>query len=305
MADTITAQVVGGSVAPAGFLAQHWLTIIFGVFGLLGAAASIFSWYANRKSKLKYEYLLRFAELNIEKDITEKDIQDKKTQATKLAEHLDSLRAQIRRDVPTEARRAVLLDRFDASVTLLTHTHQDLLRTKKELDVLGSHRDLPKELVRAVESEIEPRYVRQQKLSNRKTWLTVISASAAASTLLPYPFGRYFGVALILLTIPFIVSLLRHSVDPSTVRRWFTVIILAALSVSLGVVAAVLSLIGYVQGQHGDFDYEIYYFVSFVFVMGCLGLAVASWITYRHVRSVGNQTKVSRGSSDPHINAEE
>lgn len=265
MTEGPTPENIALSAAIIIFVKKNWVPILFGFVGFCGSIASIISFTASRRSKKKYDYLLKLADLNIEKDITEEDIEAKKNEATLLSEKVDNLQIQIKKSIPVEAKRAVLLDRFDAAVTMVIHAHQDLLKTKKDLNELGQQRNIPKEILRAVETEIEPKYIRREKISTRKTILTVLSALAAAcSTLLPYPVGRYFGVALIILSLPVIISLVRLVVDPSFVSKWKYVLLTGTTGVLSAIVSTVFGIVAYFESSSWSSTYDTYFSISFM-----------------------------------------
>lgn len=192
---------------------------------MFGSLASLISWRNTRKARRQYGYLLDLADLNIDKGVTEQEIAEKRMKATKLADRIGDLQEQITHEIPIEAKRAVLRDRFDASLASLSHAYQDLLRTKNELSGIGSEREIPQELRRAVQGELQPRYLQKERISSIKTALTLLSASAAASsTLLPYPAGRFIGGGLIVLSLPVIVYLVRLSFSRRVIARWTPVV---------------------------------------------------------------------------------
>src|SRR5690349_11056528 len=111
----------GTSPAESGVLAEllqaaaaHPIATIVGFIGLIGSIASIISITQSRRKKQLQDYLFKVAERNLEKDLTDADIERKKQEATALAGKVLDLQLQIERDIPIEAKRAVLRDRLDS-----------------------------------------------------------------------------------------------------------------------------------------------------------------------------------------------
>lgn len=138
--------------------------------------------------------------------------------------------------------------------------------TKNELNELKVESELPAELVESIENAIEPKYIRKEKVSNRKTALTIISALAAAgSTLLPYPFGRFVGGALILLTIPVIISIIRLTIDPITIKKYRKSIlygIFSFISLIVALPMGLVTLVKYERWGHDHMPYLLMFMMS-------------------------------------------
>lgn len=233
--------------------AAHPVATTAGFIGLLGSIASIISITIARRNKHIQDYLFQVAERNLQKDLTEADIERKKQEATELAGRVLDLQRQIQRDIPAEAKRAVLRDRLDSHAAALAHTHRELLSTQTALQNLGEERELPREILRAVEEQIQPKYLRRERISNLKTLLTVTSAAAAAaSTLVPPPFGRLLGIPFLFATVPMIVILLRLSINRENFVRRFPFPKRTIAAMFLTVAAAVVAFLGLLQTRLGQ-----------------------------------------------------
>lgn len=289
----------GAQEAAQSFPLEYVLAIIGVVIGVIGAAASLISWQMSRRSRRQYDYLLRLASLNIDKEATEEQIAVMRQQASRLDNELADLRHQIQRDIPVEARRAVLRDRMDAAVSLAAHSYNDLVQTKQELDALGLPKELPAHLLRAIESAIEPRYLRRERISNRKTLLTIISGSAAvASTLLPFPFGRYIGALLILLSVPIIMSIARLTLDRSALRLWLRTVILGGMAAVLLPLAGLLAVSAYNVPYFGG-DREMRLLASFV--CGVVGAVAATCAFVSFRRTSSRNAGVNNAEPEGHV----
>ena len=284
------------SADPAQAAAFGWPAIVGLIVGVVGTAASLISWLVGRRSRRQYDYLLRLAALNIDKETTEEKIQSMRQQATTLDSELGDLRRSIERDLPVEARRAVLRDRLDAAISVAAHSYDDVVRTKKELADLGSPKEIPQHLLEEIESIIEPRYLRREQISDRKTFLTIISAAAAvASTLLPYPIGRFAGATLLLISVPVIASLVRLTFDPMSIRRWRKTILLIVVAAVCWLGACVLALGAYFDGYRPHELWQLSALGSAV--VGGIA-AVLAYFSVKRLRAEGRAAMPSKSGSN-------
>lgn len=203
-----------------------WLTIAFGLIGLAGTIYGFLAWREGEKQKKRFEYLFKLADLNIDKNVTEAHLAERRKAIEDASARIDALQEQIRKDIPVAAKRAVLADRLRSEVDAMSQHFNLVKRLKGELAALGNPTEIPPDLLRAVEREIEPEYVLREKQSDRKTLLTVLTgASAVASAALPWEIGRFVSVALLLLSVPVLVSLFtitirrRKHADPTKAAK--------------------------------------------------------------------------------------
>ena len=142
------------SISPAlVWIKTNWLNIFFGIIGLLGTVYGYLSFRSGSKQKKVYSYLFELAEKNIDKDITENKLENAKQQVKMVSKEIESLQEQIRRDIPKEARRAVLKDRLNSVVGILKQYYDSTLELKKELAALGESPEIPQILMQAIEKE--------------------------------------------------------------------------------------------------------------------------------------------------------
>ncbi len=89
---------------------------------------------------------------------------------------------------------------------------QSVRAIREELKRLTSDAPLPANLVKAVEEQISPEYIRREKRSNLKTHLTIVTASAALITsFVPEPIDRFVTAPLLLVTVMLVVRLIKYS----------------------------------------------------------------------------------------------
>lgn len=122
--------------APASQSSPDWLNIgglIFGVIGVVGTIYTIRGWRRSEQDRITLQYLFKTAEKNLQKDITEEDIQQKKQEAGRISAEIHELQKQLRESIPFEARRAVLLDKLFSQELLVSQTYSAIQEIRKEL----------------------------------------------------------------------------------------------------------------------------------------------------------------------------
>lgn len=202
------------------FFEQNWLNLIFGLFGVIGTVATILAFRNSRRQERAYDYLLRLADLNIDKNVTEEALAARKEEVSAASKRIEALQRQIQHEIPKEARRAVLRDRLDSELTLLTQHLDAVRRLNGELNALGVQADIPKGLLTTVENEINPEYLLREKRGSLKTYLTIVTAFASlASTLLPYPLNRWMSYPLLVMALPILIALAKATLPSGADAR--------------------------------------------------------------------------------------
>jgi len=193
----------------AEFVGNNWLNLIFGSATLASLYIAYSQMRKNRRSEKTYEYILKLANQNLDHSITEQTIAERKQEARRVADELHNLQRQIREDIPKEARRAALLDRHDAQVAQLKDAYESLKKTGADLANLGEDTSVPPDILRAIEAEISPDYLRREREAQYRTYITILTtvAAIAAAT-----FGRFAGLVFLVAAVPFLVLLARDVV---------------------------------------------------------------------------------------------
>jgi hypothetical protein len=196
------------------------LSIVLGVVGIVGTVFGVLSWMAARRTNRVYAHLFKVAEANIRHDLTEEELAAKKREVASVSDRIQQLQQKIRAEIPLAAKRAVLQDRLNAQLETLTATLSSVRHLKVELGDIPGTQDIPRELLRAVEGEIQPQYLLRERLSRIKTYLTIVTSTAAiAGAVLPRPFDRVVAPAILALALPLIIQLVRLSVRVSDRRK--------------------------------------------------------------------------------------
>lgn len=199
-----------GSEATRSYTVMDWVNISFGIAGLIGTLYGILSWRAGKKTENVYKHLFDLAEKNIDRSVTEKQLQERKEELKTASERIGSLQEKIRRDIPMEARRAVLRDRIYSQTESIAKQYEAVMSMEAELSSLGEIVEFPAELRRSIEAQIIPDYRIRQRQFNLQTYLSIITASAGiASAVLPHPLNRLLPIAILVLGIPILILLLR------------------------------------------------------------------------------------------------
>jgi hypothetical protein len=266
----------------AEFLTKNtWAVAFLAIFGFLsafiGTWLSVASYRDGQKNKKIYEKLFEIAEKNIDKTTTEEEIEQKRKQADEMSGKIISLQNQIKRDIPIEARRAVLQDRLNSSVEVLTRYYEDIKSIRMQLDHLGASLQIPEDLLQQIESEIQPKFLIKERISSVQTGLTIITGLAAiAPVFVPYPMSEWVRNLLLMISIPVLLELLRLFVlisSSSLVTAKYLVLtlyfldLLAINALILLCIAIPLVLIFVPSMISGSFDVKILIVIFNVFLI--------------------------------------
>lgn len=187
-----------------------YLNYFFGVAGVLGTLITIYTVYQSYKSRKLQQFIYKQAQLALEKESTEHELNKTKEELNSVETRLTDLQKQIQKDLPIEARKAVLKDRLEESLENLKKYYDDIISTKTKLAQLGVTNQISDELLKSIQEEIEPRFLLKEKISTYQTYLTIVTTlSGIAFALLPYPFENYLGGTFLLLGLPIAIQIVR------------------------------------------------------------------------------------------------
>ena len=202
----------------ADFVTKNtWVVAFLAIFGffsaLIGTWLSIRSYKDGQKNNKRFESFYEIVDKNIDKTTTEEEIEQKRKKADEISGKIISLQAQqdqIKRDIPIEAKKAVLQDRLNSSVEDLTRYYHDIQSIRTQLDQLGSSSQIPEDLLRQIGSEIQPKFLLKEKIASLQVGLTIITGLAAiAPVFVPNPIDEWLRNLLLIISIPIIFGLFR------------------------------------------------------------------------------------------------
>ncbi len=187
-----------------------YLNYFFGVAGVLGTLITIYTVYQSYKSRKLQQFIYKQAQLALEKESTEQELNKTKEELSSVEGRLTDLQKQIQKDLPIEARKAVLKDRLEESLENLKKYYDDVISTKTKLLQLGVTSQISDEILKSIQEEIEPRFLLKEKISTYQTYLTIVTTlSGIAFALLPYPIENYMGGTFLLLGLPIAIQIVR------------------------------------------------------------------------------------------------
>lgn len=190
-----------------------YFNYIVGVIGVLSAIISAYAFYQSYKSKKLQDFVFKQAQTALEKESTQEKLNQTKKELNSVESKLSELQKQIQKDLPIEARKAVLKDRLEESMENLKKYYDDVTSIKLKLSNLGEDNIISEEILKSIQQEIEPRFVIKEKISNYKTYLTIVSTLAGiVFAIAPYPLGKYLGGTLLLIGFPIAIQLIRFSI---------------------------------------------------------------------------------------------
>lgn len=193
---------------------QDWLTIGGFLFGIV----TLIAYIEQRRSTKGTAKLIKWAELNVDKTVSEEEIK-------KLLAQKSAMESQITQNIPALARVAVLKEQAELHRTAIA---EHFSAWQKLISELGSAAPIPgldPQIQTAILDRIVPRFEREQEINRLRTRITVLSVGvAAASTVLPFGLG---GILAIILTPALASAALRlyalseeASVSYKSLRPW-------------------------------------------------------------------------------------
>jgi hypothetical protein len=230
------------------WILDNWFNLISGLFGVFGTVLALLQWRETRRLSV-YRYLFDVAERHVDNSITEETLAQKQKEVEAASQRIDELQQRIRRDIPVEARRVVLLDRLNQEQELIGQHLAAIARLRKQLAELGDATPMPPEIAAAIRSEIQPQFWLRERKDNLKNGLAALSTAAAiGGTTLPSPFDQWIPIGLLLACVPLILLLAHYTIlqDPVRVRRirgFALGVILSLLALAFGAMGAFLFLI--------------------------------------------------------------
>ena len=160
----------------------HFGTLSGYLIGVIGTILTIYSvikeWRNSRQDKAekkRYEYLFELAERNINKNISEEEISKKRQQIEQMSTEIVELQIQNEREVPNEAKRAVLKDRLNSAIEELTKYYKDVQSLREQLGSLDEPNQLSEDILNKIESEIQPKFLLKEEISNLKSIITIFT----------------------------------------------------------------------------------------------------------------------------------
>jgi DNA repair exonuclease SbcCD ATPase subunit len=222
----------------------NYLNFFFGIVGVLGTLITTYAFYQSYKSKKLQNYVYRRAQIALDQEATEDELSKTKEELSSVEARISDLQKQIKKDLPIEARRAVLKDRLEESLENLVRYFDDVKTTKAKLIKLGEQPSISSDLLKSIQDEIEPRFLIKEKISIYQTLLTIATTlSGLAFAFLSYPFERYVGGALLLLGFPIAIMILQLTIKRrSKDKQKTSLLILLGLSF-LGTLLTLISSI--------------------------------------------------------------
>lgn len=232
-----------GSESTINLTTTDLASIAFGIIGIVGTIYTILSWKASKKDKKINNYLFSLAEKNLDKDITDEQLKRKREEIGKYSERILFLQEKIEKEIPQQARVAVLKDKLHSQNEQLVITYNSITAIKQELNGLESESQIPEEVQSAIEKEINPEYLEKERRSNLKNYLTIITTTAAIlSALLPYPYNKWISVPLSVIALPVVYQLFKSSWPKDSLQRKILRLkVIAFFCSALGVIGIFLS----------------------------------------------------------------
>jgi hypothetical protein len=279
-----------------------WLSIISLIVGFIGVVGTIYTiraWRRSEQDRKTLQYLFQTAEKNLQKDIAEEDIKQKKQEASKIAAEIHELQQQLRKSIPIEARRAVLLDKLFSQELLVSQTYSSIQDVRKELGPDAPPSQISPELAAIIEREIRPEYVLREERSHLKNQLTIITTAVAIlSAVLPDPIGSLISVPLFLLAAPVLLRLYKSYLPKDPAGRKLYTCRVVYIGSFLGVFGTLLYPASLALKGEPMYRMELHFGIAFTMAIIFLLSGLFFFIRSRHLaRSIGDRNIMDAPSS--------
>jgi hypothetical protein len=157
------------------------LSIIFGFITLVG-------FLQQRRTNKKQEKLIKFAEINVDKTITEKQIDS-------LTDKKNTLNSQVKVEIPKIARRIVLNEQASHFGKQIFDNYESLKEINTKLSAVPVI-TLSEELTTFIEGIISPKFKREMKIQEFRDNITSYSVIIVLLSMLPFSIGWILQISL-------------------------------------------------------------------------------------------------------------
>ncbi|WP_298136911.1 hypothetical protein [Flavobacterium sp.] len=191
------------------FSTEKLLNIVGFFIGLFGLIWGFYTWYSSKKKEKLYDKIFDAALNSLKTDETEEVLKNKQDELNNVSKQLD----EIRKNIPLEARRTLIIDRLNHSQQTLYSLYTEVTNLQDELKKIDKNalNQIPEEFLNKIQNSIEPKFLIKERLDNLKTTLTILTTLASISFALIPEFGRYLGTIFFIMAIPIVYKLLKES----------------------------------------------------------------------------------------------
>lgn len=144
------------------FLSNNFDKIFSYIVGIIGIVSAIWSHNSAKQSK-QYEYLLKIADMHIDKELSDSEIAEAR-------EKIQKMHDDIKENLPIEARKVVLENEYQMQLEQFHMQYENLQRLKAALEEFPDSSQFNTELEDIVIAEAKP-YKYQSKTSLMLTLL--------------------------------------------------------------------------------------------------------------------------------------
>ncbi len=222
--------------------------IILGIFGILGTLFGFYSlWDAERNKKLN-AFIYEVAKMNVDKDATKNELDKLNEKRQEMNDTLNIIKQQI----PLEAQKAVLFDRYKILEEQLINTYNNYVDTKSRLERISKPEVLvPNSILNEIKQEIMPEYIVKQKRNKYLISLTTISFATIFLSSLPIIgyMGKYMGILAIFPLIGlFYINIPANRIDRI---KYIKKLVLNTTTIILGIANIIVYMLYYQAEKYG------------------------------------------------------
>ena len=267
------------------FSMENILNIVGFFIGLFGLLWGFYTWNSSKKKEKLYDKIFDAASNSLKTDETAEILKTRQEELSSLSQQLE----EIRKNIPIEARRTLIVDRLNHSQQILYSLYQEVVTLQDELQKIDKTalKQIPEEFLTKIQNSIEPKYLLKERLDNLKTTLTILTTLASISFALIPKIGEFLGLIFFIMAIPVVFKLLKESY-----RLKGNDLELAKINFRIRIEGFVLlSLIGilifslYVTlGDNSGLTRIGWTFVSLINIISPILICILAWDIFRHYK---------------------
>ncbi len=133
------------------------LNFYFGILGVLGTLVGIYSFFQQSRSRKIQTYIFNKAQEALEKESTEIELKESKIALKEIEIKLETMQAQIEKDIPIQAKKAVLSNKLSQLEEALIKTYKDFKEVREKVKEFDLDSTISNELLSEIENEVVPR----------------------------------------------------------------------------------------------------------------------------------------------------
>lgn len=210
-----------------------------------------------KEKDARNEYLFEIAELHVDKNIKQEEIEVLNQEANQKQTTLQILSRKIQEDIPRMAQRTLALEQLSLARNNVVDAYQKWQRIQQQFpEIESDDATLPLEITKVIDEQIQPEFIRKEKIASWQYILAVLGSLTALAGIFQGLFKSNFLIFVVILfalgTVAALVEIYILRQSPIKIRQLLTrtIPLVAGYFLSIG------SAIGVVLMTNVDFYYH-------------------------------------------------